>query len=207
MTVPIVCVLKSGGVYDSTDVLELAKGLAAHTPKFKLHCITDMASPALEGIAKLHYAHYPWCGWWSKMLMFDPMFMPAQDFFYLDLDCIITGDVTPFLLLNRLTIMRDVYRPHGLQSAAMFLPAVYRGEVWSAWAQNPKKHMVAHADGGDQSFLETIWLERAYRLQDQLPGALISYKANEVATKGVPKGTRIVMFHGRPKPRQLRWKL
>ena len=59
--------------------------------------------------------------------------------------------------------------------------------------------MRRHKRGGDQAFLETVLIDRVERIQDAMPGGLVSYKA-DVAKHGLGDDARVVMFHGRPRP-------
>jgi hypothetical protein len=195
----IICVLRSGGPYDAEDVLRLKAGVEQHMPGARFRCIADTP---VRGVHVIPMA-MDWPGWWSKMEAFRPD-IPG-DWLYLDLDSIIVGSLADMLHLDRLAIMRDVYRPNGLQSSVMWLPEAERWAVWEAFTAQSERHMRRHHAGGDQSYLEEHWLGRASLWQDALPGQVVSYKVH--CRDGVPKGARLVVFHGRPKPRDMGWKL
>lgn len=188
----ILCVLRSGGEYGPEHVKRLQAQLAAQG-EADFACLSDVQIEGLETIPLLH----DWPGWWAKMELFRPDL--AGDFLYLDLDMSIVGPLDHFREINVLSIMRDVYRPGGLQSALMFLPECLRGEAWEAWSRYPKAWMQRYRRGGDQAFLERIWLRRAIRMQDLVPGEIVSYKA-DVDGKGLPKSARVICFHGKPRP-------
>ncbi|MEQ1403841.1 hypothetical protein ABK249_02750 [Neorhizobium sp. Rsf11] len=132
----------------------------------------------------------------------------------MDLDTSIVGSLGDIIAVDRLTIMRDVYRPEGLQSSIMFLPEAARHQVWSHWIDRPEHWMRVYARGGDQAFLERFWLDRADRWQDVLPGQVVSYKVHvrealrkdrEIGNGTVPEGARLVIFHGKPRPWDIGW--
>lgn len=195
----VLCVLRSGGVYDAEDVIRLHDGVRAHLPGAMFRCLSDVRVPGVNTIPLLT----DWPGWWAKLEAFRPD-LPG-DWLYMDLDTIIVGPLADMLGLGRLAIMRDVYRRDGLQSSIMWLPEAERAAVWPHWSANPKRHMRRHANGGDQEYLEEHWLGRATLWQDALPGQVVSYKADVLRLGKVPSGARAVVFHGRPKPRDLGW--
>lgn len=190
----IVLVLRSGGVYDAEDVQRLLEQL----PGREVVCLSDVDVPC----QRIPLAH-DWPGWWSKMEVFRPD-LGIGDFLYLDLDTIVRGNTAHMERGRGLALLRDFYRPHGLGSGVMFLPAAQRAEVWTAWIANPHRWMAEHRDGGDQEFLERHWLAKAARLQDIYPGEIASYKASPPEEW---QAARVVCFHGRPKPRDVQWKI
>lgn len=204
MTPITACVLRSGGSYDLEDVMRLRTGVEKRLGG-RFVCFTD----AVDTVAAAGIETVPltvgWPGWWSKLNLFAPAF--AGDLFYLDLDTIIVGPLADLAGIGRLAIMRDVYRPYGLQSSVMVIPQAEKAAVWERFIANPDAHMDCHRVGGDQTFLETLWLDRATRFQDALPGQIVSYKADRVWERGVPDGARAVVFHGRPRPREIGWEL
>lgn len=191
-------VLRSGGDYTAEDVERLAAGVRAHLPDARIVCLSDCPVP----VERIPLAH-DWPGWWAKMELFRPD-LASHDWVYMDLDTIVTGSLEELAALDDLAIMRDVYRPNGLQSAVMCLPAADRAEAWADWISGPSHRMKQFARGGDQAFLETHYLDRALRLQGRLPGQIVSYKADPPAARAA---ARLVVFHGKPKPRDVNWVL
>lgn len=189
------CVLRSGGDYRPEHVLRLEEALRVYNPGWKLECLSDKVTARRVPLI------YNWPGWWSKMELFRPDI--AGDIFFMDLDSTIVGNLSAFLGRDRPVIMRDVYRPDGLQSSVMYLPEATRSEIWAKWIEDPARWMAEFAAGGDQAFLEIcdvdwdVW-------QDVLPGRVASYKA-EVRQRGLGPATRLVVFHGRPRPWEAGW--
>lgn len=195
----IACVLRSGGDFTPEHVRLLKRGAFQHfnIPGCYLNfiCLTDM--PVHDASVRVIPLSCGWPGWWSKMELFRRDI--EGDLLYFDLDTVILGDLTRLASVNQLTLLRDFYRPKGLGSGMMYLPAKERAEAWQAWIANPAQHM--RMRGGDQRFLETLWLERAARWQDLCPGEVLSYKA-DVRKHGnvIPAGARVLCFHGTPRP-------
>jgi hypothetical protein len=201
MTVNVVCVFKSGGCYDAEDVFRLQQAVEWYLPDCTFACFSDVAVDCDRVPLR-----YGWPGWWSKMEIFDPRL--RGDLLYFDLDSMPVGDLRP-LDVGRLAIMRDVYRPHGLQSAVMFVPQAEKAAIWEAFTADPDATMercTTPDKWGDQGFLEEHWIDKAARLQDLAPGAIVSYKI-DVQGRGVPANAGVVVFHGNPKPRDIGWQL
>lgn len=194
----VICVLRSGGEYRADHVVRLRDQLAQFGIT-TLRCLSDVEVPGVERIPM----KYSWPGWWSKMELFRPD-LPEVGMLYMDLDTSIIGDVST-LFVDRLAIMRDVYRPNGLQSSLMFIPVADRHRIWSIWERKPNYWMRLFARGGDQAFLERHWFDTAARWQDLLPGEVVSYKANNLASCGAPEGAKVVIFHGKPRPWDVGW--
>lgn len=188
----IACVLKSGGDFNPEHVMALKAGVEAYLPGARFICLTDMNVPC-ERVPLKH----GWPGWWSKMELFRPDIV-ADDILFFDLDTILAGDLSEMAAQDRLTIMRDVYRPKFLQSSVMYLPKAERGPIWREFAPRASAHMAAHRRHGDQGFLERFWLQSAARWQDVLPGQVVSFKAD--CAEGVPPDARAIVFHGKPRP-------
>lgn len=195
MTTTVVCVLRSGGEYNGNHVARLRKQVQEHGAA-DLICLSDVRFEQIPCLPLVH----GWSGWWSKMELFRPDLAPLGRIVYMDLDTTVVGDLTRLLEFDRLAIMRDVYRRNGLQSSIMVIPQEERDTVWKRWMTDPEGFMATHQSGGDQTFLETLWLSKAVRLQDWLPGLLVSYKADDVRNKGVPDGTSLIIHHGKPRP-------
>ena len=194
----IVTVLRSGGDFTPKHVQALARQIEQYAFPHTLEVLSDLDVP---GVVRISLKHN-WPGWWSKIEVMRPDI--TGDILYFDLDTVIIGSLKAIIETNRLTLLRDFYRdgvryPEGLQSSVMFLPAAERMIAWDAWISSPHKHMVKFWRGGDQAFLETLWLNKADRWQDILPGQFVSYKVH-VHGKEPPLGTRVIVFHGQPRP-------
>lgn len=137
-------------------------------------------------------------GWWNKILVYQ--LCREGETLFLDLDTIVTGSLDCFVSLDtKFAALRDFWRPEGLGSGVMY----WRGDhsdIYRRW----KKAGRPKLPGGDQEWLEMV---RPYcdRLQEKLPGKIISYKSLGPGRflTDVPRGTCLVCCHGDPKPHQL----
>jgi hypothetical protein len=207
-------VLRRSAVYDADYVERLRDGVEKHLPGARFVCLSDVPVPC-ERIALRH----DWPGWWAKMELYRPDI--EGDLLYVDLDTAIAGDLSDIAGVGRLTMLADFYWPERVASGLMYLPEGNRAEVWRQWILNPAGHMARcetfddRRAIGDQKFLAPILEPAAARWQAILPGQVVSYKVHVRRAQGrkergngaVPPGARVVCFHGRPRPRELGWKL
>lgn len=137
-------------------------------------------------------------GWWAKLWMFSgEAFKDGERVLYFDLDTVITGPLDEIAnYKGPFAILRDVYRPGGLQSSVMAWEAGVASSLWRNWDNAGRPELV----GGDQAWIERELFFRPDILQDLFPKKFRSYKVD--CTQFVPKGTSVVFFHGLPRPHQ-----
>lgn len=141
-------------------------------------------------------------GWWNKLALFKPgMFPTGSRVVYFDLDTVITGGVDDIVrYAGEFCILRDFYRRgDALQSSVMAWRAGYFDTIWTRWDG-------VEAPGGDQDWIERHFADTGFapdRWQDIQPGAFVSYKADRCKAM-FPKGARVVVFHGEPRPHDVR---
>lgn len=212
----VVTVLRSGGEYEPRHVERLREQVEKHLPGALFVALSDQH---LKTTRRVPLKHASWMGWFAKFELFDPQL--KGDILYFDLDTEIRGSLVDIAVAGKLTLLRDFYRDgvhkpeNGLGSGVMYLPEECRAEVWEAWNKNPARSMLQlrMLGKGDQTFLESLWLQKAARWQDEVPGQIVSYKVHcnpqwkAGATGKVPDGARVVCGHGRPRPWSPEWKL
>lgn len=135
-------------------------------------------------------------GWWGKLWLFS---QHKERTLFLDLDTVIVGALDGIVEHDGpLAILRDFYRPNGLQSSVMLWNGDY-SFIWDAWCEAGQPRL----QGGDQEWIEHVLFQGyEYSLwQDAFPGDFVSYKAHG-CEKGFPKGSKVVVFHGLPRPHQ-----
>jgi hypothetical protein len=140
-------------------------------------------------------------GWWNKLWLFkDGHFEDGDRILYLDLDTVIVGALDQIVQYSgSFAILRDFYRPDGLQSSVMAWPANTRNDIWHQW-NACRRPMNA---GGDQAWIET-WADHIGFVpdlwHDLLPRQFVSFKRD--CGKYPPKGAKVVVFHGLPRPHE-----
>jgi hypothetical protein len=182
-----VTVLRSGGEYKLEHVQRLAKMVPG------LVCLSDVE---IEGVPTVKLRH-DWPGWWAKMELFGPAF--ETDILHIDLDTTVLEDITPFLKVGKTTLLDDFYYPGTLSSGFMYIHQDDKARVWKEFTKDPQavtnKYKLPPLIG-DQGFLNTVL--KAQTWQKVLPNKVVSYKVH--CQGGIPQGTSIVCFHGKPRP-------
>lgn len=151
-----------------------------------------------KGAAKFHVLREGPANWWAKMQMFEPgRFPKGERCVYFDLDTVITGDLTDLMEYDGpFAGLRDVWQPGQMGSGIMSWTSGEADHVWQAWqdagcpTDDPR---------GDQAFIGQH-MPMAMRLQDIVPGQLVSWKAQ--CRDGVPNDARVVFYHGQPRPHE-----
>lgn len=136
-------------------------------------------------------------GWWAKLYLFsEDAFPKGERVLYFDLDTCITGPLDAIAgCTSWFAILRDAYRPDGLQSSVMAWEAGKTTDVWDLWEDAGRPEV----EGGDQAWIEQFG--GLDLLQDLFPGQLRSYKVE--CRYEIPKGTSVVFFHGHPRPHEV----
>lgn len=193
----VATVLRSGGDFKPEHVERLANQL--RSVGHKLFCFSDLDVPNRIPL------EHGWPRWWAKMELFRPGL--SGDILHIDLDSTVIDNLFPLLMRTKLTMLQDFYRPKLLASGVMLIPQDVRDGIWSEWIKSPERWMREHRTGGDQSFIGSL-VGNCATWQYCVPGAVVSYKvhvreSNRESEKGtgtVPKGARLICFHGKPRP-------
>lgn len=143
-------------------------------------------------------------GWFNKLGLFKPGVFPDGDrVLYLDLSVVPCGRLDEIAAYHgNFAILRDFYRPEGLQSSIMAWKIPYLSGpegIWAQWQLSGRPE----PSGGDQE-----WIEECFRrhgvppdiLQERFPNLFVSYKASG---QTVPMKASAVVFHGHPKPHEV----
>ena len=190
-------VLKSGGDYNASHVLNLKNGIEKHTNEsVNFVCLSDIC---IEGVKTIPLTDNL-TGWWSKM----ELFKFSGPIVYFDLDTIVVGDLSPIMEVarkNQFCILRDIYlgekNPTAMGSGIMTWNSNMK-YLYEVFMKTPKYFMNFYR--GDQNFIQYAIDKPSVKfLQDVVPGFFSSFKAH-VRGKGIPEGTKVVVFHGPPRP-------
>ena len=196
--ITIASVLRSGGDYNASHVAILEASVKKHlSVEHSFVCLSDVEC----GVERIPLTD-GWSGWWSKLELFK---IPGP-VIYFDLDTIIINNLDSIvekMLAPEFCILRDVFigkkDPHSMQSSVMS----WRGdmsELYKTFLESPEKYIKLYK--GDQDFIYAqLGKTRAAYYQDILPNNIMSYKAH-LRGKPTPPETKIVIFHGLPRPWQ-----
>lgn len=188
----IVCVLKSGPEFTSDHVYALVDGLLEHNMDAQVVCLTDVefCHPRVKTIPLQH----GWNGWWSKMELFRPGVCEGPTL-YLDLDTAVVGSLSG-LSIEGFTMLPNVYRPGDFGSGIMAWQESPH-HIYEAFSKRPEYYMAQYrttAKWGDQGFIRDHlgYKPRVFGSEFR------SYKAH--CKSRVPENTKVVYFHGKPRP-------
>lgn len=176
------CVLRSGGDFRPEHVQWLARQVPG------LVCLSDAP---VEGVQTIPLQH-DWPGWWAKMAMFSPNVIDG-DVLMLDLDTVVLSMPDE---PSETTVLQDFTVPSVMGSGFIYVKEADRRRVWDTWMTDPEGHMAACSSWpkwGDQGFLQDHIGQSA-----KWGGEVRSYKRHCIL--GVPAGTKVVCFHGKPRP-------
>lgn len=192
----ICCVLRSGGDFTPIHVEWLRRQCAEHMPDWRFQCWSDMDVP---GAVRLQS---DWPKWWAKFEIYSRLF--AGPALVIDLDTVFVRTLEILPEHEDCTIFlrnpwKDGFRkPEQLAGGFTYLPEWARAELWEAWSVDPQGIMNRYG-GDDQPFLHSLFANKALRWQDHYIDQVVSYKAH-VKHLGVGPDTRVVYFHGVPRP-------
>lgn len=216
--IKVVCVLKTGGDFDPDYVYRLKAAVARNLKQeHRFICLTDLADDL--GWSKRDILAMPLEDdlpmWWSKMEAFK-IHGPAL---YFDLDTVILRSLNPLarwlnkgskamLLLNgfkRNVDASGIMAWNGNKSILNLDFMLHTKSREFIFANNALRMRIGKTTyRGDQE-----WISEAVRKRYQMPvvyaqeivDGIISFKNDFKMNGGLPPGTRIVCFHGRPRPR------
>jgi hypothetical protein len=199
----VACVLRSGGLYDARWVQALKVQLERHLPPapdqaaHRFVCLSDLPVAGVEVLLLRH----DWPGWWAKIELFRFGLFDGP-VLYLDLDTLAIGDLSDLgAWRGGFAALRNWNSPDGLGSGVMaWSPSPNTASIYERFAVDPQRVMDGWRDG-DQAFIGDVLGTgpEIVRLQDLLPGQIASYKLDHCHTQA-PAGTRLCVFHGKPKP-------
>lgn len=198
----IICVLKSGKFYNEEYVTKLYNGIKRNiTYLFDFICLTDLDPWEAD------YIIYPlknnWIKWWSKIEMFNF----TGPVITMDLDTVIVNDINPLIDLcyslkeNQFSLLRKFIKTHLMQTGVMMWNGNWK-EIYNMFNYKEARKLYY---GDDQYTYQTLLNLNAelVPIQDHING-LYSYKRHVLKNKEkLPDDTRIVIFHGNPRPHQI----
>lgn len=199
--ITVLCVLRSGGVYDAEWVRKLRDGVARNLGEHRFVCLSDV-EVSCERIELKH----DWPGWWAKVAMFEPGLI-AGETLYLDLDTVITGRLEPVIELCRdyyFAMLENFNTDSMVGSGVMWFADKAPDGVYERFVKDPQRIIDFYATAkvgpymGDQAF---IWDAMDRHIDTLKSKSIRSYKKH--CRNGLPEGASIVCFHGRPRPTEI----
>lgn len=194
-----------GGMY----VDRLYNGLSRHMPKnqpWRFICFTDWKQPIDYRRFETRTLVAPsWKGCLPKLVAFNPANEFSGQVFVIDLDTVITGSLDDIMSYRGKFCARAWFRGVGRGEWVLdgdmisFQAGELTETIWRPFAADP---LAAEEETGGR---ERLWyrarLPNADMWQKLVPDQFVSYKNH--CREGLPKGARMVSFHGDPRPHTL----
>lgn len=197
--IAVICV-KVGEKYGPEYVNKLYNGVSRHfkaTP-FTFICLTDDPSGLLSSIS-IENIDSSLPLWWSKVRLFERN--RGQMSIYLDLDIVITGDISPlasytgsFMLVGSEDISCEDCKD-GYNSSIMIWRSEHYSRIYSDFIGNQEKilELIDRFDHWLQLILPKVDL-----IQEEFPGICRDFNAS--CKLRLPEGCGVVIFPQSPKP-------
>ncbi len=145
-------------------------------------------------------------GYWNKLELFDKGRLSGR-VVYLDLDCIIRNDVTDiFGYPHEFTVLDNWLHPSCIAGGFIawnadedlsYLLDAYQGD------NTHRKYETL----GEQGLIQDTIRRPVTRISALFPERILSYKLHVTPNNRVAPSASIVMFHGRPRPHEIGWRL
>lgn len=204
--ITVLCVLKSGGIYDAEWVGKLQRGVKRHlSSDHRFACLSDVDVPC-ERIKLNHN----WPGWWAKCELFAPWVVKGPTL-YLDLDSVITGSMDWIHgIEGSFAMLRSFHNDAAMcpvGSGVMWFKDRAPTSVYEKFAKAPyfwMRHHKEHQDRtyvGDQAFIFDEMRHSISFLPNAAAG-IVSYKYH--CKDGLPDKASVVCFHGAPRPNEIK---
>ena len=193
--------------YGPEWVRKLRDGVARHYPhSHRFVCISDQPVPDVETIPLWQdLAELGGCYRRLKLFSEDMRGLIGDRFVAMDLDCVVTGDLTPlfhrtepFVINAYATSERDQKYNGGL----MLMDAGARSQVWETFDPIESPRAIAHHSktviGSDQAWIRLALGNGEARFTEA--DGVYDYKHSRAMRRGLPKDARLVFFSGPRSP-------
>jgi hypothetical protein len=217
----VAMVYRSGGDFNEKYVRDLAVGINRNLMvPHKTICLTNKPSAYLrESVDELIRLSHGWPGWWAKMELFGL----KEPVLYFDLDTVIKGNIDELarsveaLPSDSLMMLRGFYESDqcsgimGWNRDMTWLHSLFceveLGKSGFESRGNYASLATAHEYyRGDQDFIkEMVKTDKRCKVvlaQDIFKG-IYSYKVDIMPVGKIPDDTRIIVFHGKPRPAEV----
>lgn len=181
--------------YDESWVEKLYAGAARHlTQPFRFVCFSDR--PRTYAHAAIEHEDLDIHGYATYADFTQPYRLNAP-MILVGLDTVIVGNIDHLaehcLTSDRIAVPRDPFFPKTVCNGVALVPKGKRAEMYD----------ICPKGENDMEWVRQRWRDGHLDVIDDLyPGQVVSYKG-EIAKQGLGEDTRMVFFHGWPKPPQL----
>lgn len=215
-------VLNVGTKYSDDYVINMRNMIERNCSlDYKFHVFTDRdfsyKDSIVHQVPELPVDKTDLKGWWYKIYLFNADNGVTGKIFYLDLDCVIIGNIDHlveptdnFYICQDFNRMRIPNIKLVNSSVMQWTVSSDTQRIWTQWVGNHKEYMSKHR--GDQDYLgrDCSWIDFKFNNKQ----AIVSYKweacvnkHNRVRDMNLEPLTnnehRIYVFHGKPDPHEI----
>jgi len=176
----------------------------------KFVCLTDQEISD-DGIETLPIYAPSTMGNLTKLALYNPTYGFDDRMVCMDIDLVVTGDLDEMFSYDGEIATRAAFRskeqnwvPDGDMSVQN-MSYSRRYEIWDKITRQISK-IEKNTSGAERKFYKQwtrqIWPDMDF-IQELFPGQLLSFKQDNIRGQGLSKNTRLVSFHGKPKPHEL----
>jgi hypothetical protein len=182
----VACVLKEGGIYTREHVSRLRQQLIGRINEpFEFYCLDNSL----------------FFGYWAKISLFKPGRFKGR-VLYLDLDVDIVGNLDEIVNYPApFGSIKDWLNPQMINSSVMVWDAGYADSIYEKF--DPSIIGTLRWSGGDQQYISENFLSITKFPREWC----VSYKYDVQPYGSVPKNTKVVVYHGHPKPWEIKGKI
>ena len=191
----IICVLKSGGDFDSSYVYKLFDSLKEYVKiPFTFHCLSDLQMEGISPAPLTQGLH----GWWSKL----EIFRFSGPALYLDLDTIITGNITDLIKEVELLHSDCFYMLEAFNSSRLFASGIMAWNGNWSWLTKSCIRNRSIFFWDQDCIYYTLKRDNIQVLPiHRSDHGIYSYKHH--CREKVPEDAKVICFHGKPRPHEV----
>jgi hypothetical protein len=191
---------------------KLARSIRRHSPKAEIVAVTDFPREAFKEDIECHEFLYSERSWSCMMELYRPEIVKDRAIL-VGLDTVAVGDLSDIEGAVEQTgachiLPLDPYRKPLVCNGVVGVNHDTSQTIWFTWAAGRAR---GDLDSSTYkmfgNFSEMVWLRHnspPSALWDRVtPGQIESYKCSVRKREGLTEATRMVYFHGRPKPHQI----
>lgn len=199
----VVCVLRSGGDYDEEYVIKLKNAVKRNaTKRIDFVCISDVPINDPEIRNENLISDFP--GWWSKVEMFRSELYRTEYALYIDLDTVILQNIdsifSPTGIFASIVPWNTARRKNGeIASGIMLFKTSELRFIYEEFSMG----LISDYKGDQDYILESL---REHNIpKTTLPKMIHGIKSykRDILRYGMDISSRIICFHGKPRPRDI----
>ena len=201
----ILTVLKSGGDFGPDYVNKMKNMIKNHIDTdYDFLCLTDDKRMNGNDIIPLRHR---WPGWWSKLEVFRKDIVGDRKAIYFDLDMVIIDNIFPLTCMkNPFTMMRGFKDKDKRNSSIMVWEGNGFSELYETASQSfSEEFLNQRSNESDQEFIQDRLLSQYAITPGVVQDAVqvSSFKKDYLKQGALLEDTRIVSFHGKPRPHEI----